>query len=156
MVFSPGAAIQAATSFGGAAIGQIGVAMDAQSEQDALRRNAVLARMAATAAIQRGQLLGSRVRTQAGKLRASQQAQFAQAGVAVGEGTAAQVEAETTALSEQDAQILRSNAAMEAFGFREKADQFDQAIKTSKRRTLISGVQSILGGSSGVASAFLK
>jgi len=155
MAIPVAAVVAGGAAAAGGIIGAIGAVLDSRSEIEALRRNAMLARMAADAAVRRGQILSSRARTQGGKLRADQQAAFAAGGVALGQGTPEQIKAETTALSEQDAQILRSNAAMEAFGFKEKAKQFQQDIKTSKRRALISGVQSILGGSAGVASAFL-
>lgn len=149
------AAIMAGGAILGAGIGAIGGVLDAQEEQAALRRNAILARMAATSAIQRGGILASNVRTAGGKLRGSQQAAFAASGVAVGQGSAADVDVETAALVERDAQIIQANAAMEAFGFRERERQFEQDIRGSKRRATIGGIQSVLGGSANVASALL-
>lgn len=151
----PGAVVQAAGAFAGGLLGAVGGAFDAELEQRSLRRNAVLARMAATSAIQRGSVLASNARTAGGKLRGSQQAAFAESGVAVGQGSAADVDLETAALVERDAQIIQANAALEAFGFTEKAGQFDESVRTSKRQAVIGGIQSVLGGSANVASALL-
>ena len=155
MALPVGSAVQAGGAFAGGLLGAVGGGFDAELEQAALRRNAILARMAATSAIQRGSVLASNVRTAGGKLRGSQQAAFAASGVAVGQGSAADVDVETAALVERDAQIIQANAAMEAFGFREKERQFEEGVRTSKRQAVIGGIQSVLGGSANVASALL-
>lgn len=94
----------------------------------------------------------------AGQAKASQRAALAANGIAVGEGSAAELQASTDIVKEMDVNQIRSNALSEAWGYRNKATNYlgesyaAEAQKTS--RGLQFGV-SLLNGASQVANNYM-
>lgn len=105
--------------------GQLGSGKAAKQAGDAegvrLDANAGVADDQATDAIARGAQDESRFRTQVKGVLGSQRAGFAGQGVKVDTGSAGAVTADVAHLGELDALTIRSNAAREAWGFRQQA-----------------------------------
>lgn len=93
-----------------------------QSNRRIGKANAQLADIAAQDAIQRGNMEAdkslARTRQQVGDQRAALAAQ----GVLVDSGTGADITNQTESLGALDAMTIKNNAAREAFGFRQQAD----------------------------------
>lgn len=101
-----------------------GIRRDSMLESDRLNVNAVIADRQAADALARGRESEMRARSDTHQLRGSQRAAMAAQGIDVGEGSALDIQSETTALGELDATAIRNNAAREAFGFKAQALDF--------------------------------
>ena len=122
------------------------------------RRNAVMAGYAAQDALDRGARDELTTRLQYKQIKGRQRAAFAANGVVVDEGSALDVVLDTVALGEFDALTVRSNAAKEAFNYREQADQFNSSAwmqtiagKDAQRAGYIGAAGTLLSGASSVA-----
>lgn len=80
--------------------------------------NARLSESAAQNAMYRGQRESGALTLKAGQLKGRQRAAMAANGVALGEGSAAEIMASTDTMKEMDANTLASNAVLEAWGYR--------------------------------------
>jgi len=94
----------------------------AESEAQLSDYNAQVAELQAQDAVTRGAEKESRFRTQVRGLIGSQRAGFAGAGVDVGYGSAADVQADAAFLGELDALTIKNNAAREAWGYQVQAE----------------------------------
>jgi len=95
--------------------------------------NAQVAELQAADALARGQDEESRFRSSVRGLIGSQRAGFAGQGVEVGAGSAADVQADTAFLAEQDVQNIRANAAREAWGFQVEAQDRRMAADVARK-----------------------
>jgi hypothetical protein len=124
-------------------------------EREALSRgemNALSAEQAASDAIERAQLPGSRARMQGSQIVGAQRAQLGATGVDVNVGSPTQLAAQTRVFSDLDEQIIRNNSAREAYGYRSKANMFRrdakeqaEAARTEKTTAMIGGMTNLLG-----------
>lgn len=93
----------------------------------------------------------------AGRAKSSQRAALAANGVALGEGSAAELTASTDIVKEMDVNTMTSNAVREAWGYRMKAADFEgQALmaEAQKQNKWLNFGVSLLGGASQVASSY--
>lgn len=86
--------------------------------------NAGMSDRAADDAVSRGETAASRARLKGKMVIGSQRAALAASGVDVNTGSAADVQADTAAMSALDAQTIKNNAAREALGYKTQALNF--------------------------------
>lgn len=127
---------------------QKGIAAKQAAEANAalLEENARTADQAGGDAVLRGRLLEGRVRTEGEQVANKQKTAFAAAGVDVKSGSALDVLGDTGMLSELDAQVVRSNAFREAWGYKTQASQFRRRAGMERQAGDNALVGSILGG----------
>lgn len=121
--------------------------------------NARIAELGAQQELYRGQQQVGALTLKAGQLKSSQRAAMAANGLALGEGSAAEVLASTDIMKEIDANTLIANAVRSAWGYRTQAVDFqNEAIM---KRAAASGIRpgmaaatSLLGGAGKVASSW--
>lgn len=127
----------------------------ADSQADALRRNAVFLGNAAADARVRGAIEADQVRVQGQQLIGTQRAAQAASGGVVDEGSNALIQQDTAQFAELDALTISNNAAREAYGYEvQQVDALDTArnLRRQGRRGVLT---SVLGGAlQGGASAF--
>lgn len=92
------------------------------------------ANFAAADAVDRGNQQVGRIRKQGTDLVAAQRGAYANSGVDPTVGTAADVQADTATITEQDARTATNNAAREAWGFRQQAAKFEQEKRLEESR----------------------
>lgn len=119
------AAIMFGLKAGADVIGGIGEA-NAQREQAKYQEhmyevNAKLAEDQGKDAIQAGDLEANKLESKAGALRSTQRVSYANQGVDVNTGAAAETQADTVALSKLDALTIKNNAWRQAWGYRVEA-----------------------------------
>lgn len=121
--------------------------------------DATLADQQATDAIARGHEAEMRQLGATRSLVGSQRAAFAAQGIDANSGSAAKVQADTTALGELDALTIRNNAAREAYGYQMEAADYRtrgalalaagktqaQAYNNQSYATLLSGAMDMYG-----------
>jgi hypothetical protein len=105
----------------------------AESEAQRDEYNAQVAELQAEDAVTRGAEEESRFRTGVRKLIGSQRAGFAGQGVAVGSGSAADVQADAAYLGELDARQIRANAQRQAWGFSVQAEDLRMAADVARK-----------------------
>lgn len=103
----------------------------AQSQKESLnyqsavaRNNAQLSEWQAQDSIRRGQEEEQRQRMMTAQLKGKQRVGFAASGIDISEGSAAQIQADTDWMGEQDALTIRDNANREAWGLRNQSQQY--------------------------------
>lgn len=116
---------------------QIFTAMDEQNAEhrannEQLRRERSQADRAIEGAIEKGAYESGRQRIMGAQLGAKQRTAYANSGVDASTGTAAAVQADTSALSELDAQRASVNAAREAWGYKEQRKQSEQEYENRR------------------------
>lgn len=138
---------------------QGGLAVDSgitqgREERRQLLNNQAAAEDAAALALQRGAGEAALARKQARRLAAHQGLAFRGAGVDATTGTAADLQLETEALGELDAQTIENNAAIEAFGFKKHGMDFNRqaGLSSSRRNREMAGT--IIGSASNIAGAW--
>jgi len=104
-----------------------------ESEAAQLDYNANVAELQAADATKRGAEEEQRFRTQVKGLIGSQRAGFGGQGVKVDNGSAADVQADTRYLGEQDALTIRHNAAREAWGYQVQAEDLRQGAAIKRK-----------------------
>jgi hypothetical protein len=114
---------------GGAIAGQM---QEHDFAQKTAGQNAGMAESAAKTAYERGAQQEMQSRMKYGAQRGDQAAAFGASGVAVGSGSAIDVLANTDALSDYDAKVIRNNAAREAWGYSTQAKTFRDTEKRLK------------------------
>jgi hypothetical protein len=119
-----------------------------------LQQNETLAKRAAGDALLRGNQQAGRTRVKGTQLIGQQDVAYANSGVDPTQGSAAQTMANTSALTELDAQTQQNNAAREAWGFGKVADKYNrmQGYENTNYTykqigTFLNGVGSMFGGS---------
>lgn len=105
----------------------------AESQAQQYEFNAGIADLQAQDAAQRGLEEEQRFRTQVRGLIGTQRAGFAGQNVVVGDGSAADVQADSARLGELDAQQVRANAQREAWGFQVQADDLRMGAKVARQ-----------------------
>jgi hypothetical protein len=136
---------------GGASQAGMAVAQEGADLQAAVTKNrrtnlAITAGM--QAAREKGDYQVQKINAQGTQLAAQQKSAYTNSGVDASSGTAAQVQANTAALSALDAQTAANNAAKEVWGFRQGRVQADENLaqeSDNARRKMWGG---ILGGMS--------
>ena len=115
--------------------------------------NARVAVFQALNAVERGQRNESRLRLAVRGIIGAQRSAFAAAGVDVNTGSAAEIQADTAALGEQDALTIRNNAALEAWGYRTQAEISRYQAKVQKRAATFGVISTILGSGADILGA---
>lgn len=94
-----------------------------KGQQDLANHNAFIEELRADDAMARGRVAEDRHRLNTRRIAGATRASFAASGVVVDDpdSTAANVQVDIAKLAEYDIQTIRSNAAMEAWGFRSNA-----------------------------------
>lgn len=105
----------------------------AESQAQQYEFNAGIADLQAQDAAQRGLEEEQKFRTQVRGLIGTQRAGFAGQNVVVGDGSAADVQADSARLGELDAQQIRANAQREAWGFQVQADDLRMGAKVARQ-----------------------
>jgi len=104
-----------------------GNAQEAQAKE-----NAKAADVQARNAVLTGQIDEDRRRQQTRRMLATQRATFAANNVDMSSGSAADILGDTAAIGEQDALLLRANAAREAWGFKVDANNYGNQGRMAK------------------------
>ena len=118
--------IGALTSLAGTASSISGALSFAAAAKATAKRNALLAQQEAADAIQRGVLPAFRARLQGDALFGRQHAAYGASGVLAGWGSAGDVTSETRIFSAMDEQVIRNNAAREAYMLQTQAVRAQQ------------------------------
>lgn len=123
--------------------------------------NARIAETGAKTELARGQAEYARHTLQAGHLKSAQRAALAANGVALNEGSAAEILAATDIMKEIDAQTIEENAMRNAWGYRSQATDYrNQALMSQAQASGISptgaGLQTLLGSAPMVAEYWDK
>jgi hypothetical protein len=95
-------------------------------ETRAADQNRQIAGAAAQSADERGAQQEEQSRLKYGAIKGNQATAYGASGVAVDSGSPTEAMANTQAMSDYDAKVIQNNAAREAWGNRQKADQFQQ------------------------------
>lgn len=123
--------------------------------------NAKIAEWQAQDALQRGAKTEQRQRLQTAQLKSSQRARLAANGVALDEGSPLSILQDTDYMGEMDARTIQSNAAREAWGYRNQAAGYasDSAMLRSRsdaESPLLAGTSSLLTGAGSVAASWYR
>lgn len=105
----------------------------ANSEADLQDYNAKVADLQARDAVVRGSEEESRLRTQTRGIVGTQRAGFAASNIDVGFGSAVDVQADASYLGELDALTVRNNAAREAWGFQQSAEDLRRRATIARK-----------------------
>lgn len=130
----------------------------AQSKANIARLNAQMMEWQAQSRLHANTKDQVRLTMQAGKTKASQRAALAANGVAVGEGSAAELQASTDIIKEIDSNQLTENARREAWGMRMQAANYEgQALMAEAKKQNKWDVfgTTLLGGASQVANQYM-
>jgi hypothetical protein len=125
----------------------------AQANQRMLEQEADALDKQAGMVLEKGDFDATQIRLQTVKLQGEQASSYAAQGVSTATGSAALVDAATLRLSEEDVKRIKLNAAMDAWGIRNKATATrfaaDQPLRDARLFTL---GKALHGGSSVAAS----
>lgn len=130
----------------------------AQSQANIARLNAQMMEWQAQSRLHANTKDQVRLTMQAGQTKASQRAALAANGIAVGEGSAAELQASTDIIKEIDSNQLTANARREAWGMRMKAAQYEgQALmaEAQKKNKWLTFGTTLLSGASQVANSYM-
>lgn len=108
----------------GGAMGGVAAGAAGKANQRLAEFNAGIADMQADDAITRGNSAITRSRGKTKQLIGSQRARLAAQGVDINSGSAAEVQADASAIGEMDAMTIANNAAREAWGYKVKAADY--------------------------------
>ena len=130
----------------------------AQSQANIARLNAQMMEWQAQSRLRSNEKDQVRLTMQAGQTKASQRAALAANGIAVGEGSAAELQASTDIIKEIDSNQMTANARREAWGMRMQAAQYEgqslMAEAQKKNKWLTFGT-TLLQGASQVANSYM-
>ena len=152
----------------GVAMQGIGTYFSAATQKENLRAqaamaevNARIAEMGAQSALRSGQYEVGRLTLQAGQLKGRQRAALAGSGVAMGEGSAREVQASTDVMKDIDKNALLANAVSQAWGHRmQGVNHQNEAIYARANakgiNPLMQAGTSLLGGATQVASSWFQ
>ena len=130
----------------------------AQSQANIARLNAQMMEWQAQSRLHANTKDQVRLTMQAGQTKASQRAALAANGIAVGEGSAAELQASTDIIKEIDSNQLTANARREAWGMRMQAAQYEgQALmaEAQKKNKWLTFGTTLLNGASQVANSYM-
>jgi hypothetical protein len=146
MAASAALAVMAASSATGAYAQSRAQKAEANFKKAQGEQNARLADMQAADAEKRGNKEANNYMRKVRGVVGSQRAALAASGVDIGSGSALELQADTEALGEYDAAVIRNNAAREAWGYQAQATNFRNqakfdymAGKYASRNTLLTG-----------------
>lgn len=140
------AAVAGFMAIAGSAVSAYGQYQAGKAGEKLGEYNAQIGEMKAKDALERGEWNIRRLNEDTRKLIGSQRVAFAASGVDITDpdSTAANVFADTAALSELDAQTIRMNAQREAWGHRAQAENDRMAGKIAKREGQYAAVGTLL------------
>lgn len=138
---------------GSSVVQAIGQKKQGNSANEAAKFNAKVAEQQAEDAVLRGHDEETRFRQGVRMLVGSQRADFAGQGVDVSQGSAADVQADAAFLGELDAQKIRTNAALEAWGYRQQAESFRRGGQAASSAANWNVASTALGGATSVVAA---
>ncbi|HWV38856.1 MAG TPA: hypothetical protein VN033_10320 [Vulgatibacter sp.] len=130
----------------GAGVQAYGQHQQGQEAARAAEANRRFSLIAAGDAVQRGQLEAGRARLAGSQVIGEQRAAFGASGIDPSTGSAAALAADTRAASELDAAIIANNAAREAWGYRNQADELARQAAGARRAGNMAAAGSLLGG----------
>lgn len=140
-----------------AGLGGIGNLMNAsaearENEQLAAqaRRNAIRAEYAAMDAEQRGAAEAGKIQMEGSRVIAEGRVATAASGIELDSPVALNVANTTRAYSALDALTAKSNAAREAWGYRQEAEEYRKASKQAKRKSTLTPLSMFTGRSGGL------
>lgn len=130
----------------------------AQSQANIARLNAQMMEWQAQSRLRSNEKDQVRLTMQAGQTKASQRAALAANGIAVAEGSAAELQASTDIIKEIDSNQMTANARREAWGMRMQAANYEgQALMAEaqkKNKWDVFGT-TLLGGASQVSNSYM-
>lgn len=129
----------------------------AQSQANIARLNAQMMEWQAQSRLRSNEKDQMRLTMQAGQTKASQRAALAANGIAVGEGSAAELQASTDIIKEIDSNQMTANARREAWGMRMQAASYEgQALmaEAQKKNKWLTFGTTLLQGASQVANTY--
>lgn len=143
----------------GAILGGVGAVNDISDNvksqaatQAEIADNQKLAYVAADDALARGGKEAAKIRGNGTQLASAQSVAYANSGVDGTVGTAANVQADSRAMSELDALTVQNNAAREAWGFKRYGLKYGQQAQLEAARASNKQAATILGGVGKVAA----
>lgn len=149
----------ALSSMAGSYYGAKTTQINARAAAAIAETNARIAETGAQTALMRGQQQVAASTLKAGLLKSQQRVALAANGVALGEGSAAQLQASTDIMSGIDAQTIELNAIFDAWGYRTNAvnymnDALSQRALANSVSPFGAAMTSLLGSASGVSSVW--
>lgn len=141
-------AIAAYAAVASAGMSAYGSYASGKSQERLANRQAEIADAQAQDAIDRGQLAEERRRQQTRQQIGSQRAGFAAQGVDVNLGTPADVYSDTAAIGELDAQTIRRNAQLEAWGYKTGAQDTRARGELAAQQGTLNAAGTLLSGAS--------
>ena len=160
------ATVSLASQAAGAVTSTIGAYSSAQSQRSTLltqasiaESNARIAEMGAQSELLQGQREVGRLTLRAGQLKSRQRVALAANGVALGEGSAAELQASTDLMKEIDRNTVEANAVNAAWGRRTQATNFRNEARTARGTAgainpLLSAGTTLLSGAGSVAQSW--
>ncbi|MHC4996296.1 MAG: hypothetical protein ACYTGQ_14725 [Planctomycetota bacterium] len=135
------------------AVQLLGVGLEGASQMRAGREaeataeaNADIANMQAEAALRRGRVRAQQLRADVARPLSRQRVAASASGLDPGAGTALDLAGETARIGELDAQTIKTNAFLEAEGYRFAAKQQKRAARAAKHAGFLQGAGTLLGG----------
>jgi hypothetical protein len=119
-------------------------------EQNQAQHNADIASIAAKVALQKGRQQEFQSQQKYGSLVGQQKTAYGASGVVANSGSAAAAIAQTRALGEYDAAVIKNNAYREALGYRSQrtqALQRKQMLEAGREALWVGGIANIFGAS---------
>lgn len=144
------------------AFGSIGVTKHnnaiAQSQANIARLNAQMMERQAQGVLRSAEKAIVTKTMQAGQVKSTQRARLAANGIAVGVGSAAEIQASTDIIKEIDKNQIKSNAVADAWGYRMKAVGYegDALMAMAKKQSAaLNFGTTLLGGASQIANNYM-
>ncbi len=138
---------------GGIAIAGVGTALSASAAKgrgayakSIADRNARMAEIQAADSVSRALLPAVRARMRGGQVIGVEEAHYGASGVLVGVGSPGDVTLQTRIFSNLDEEVIRTNAALEAFGYRTKAQAYRQEGEYAEAQVKNEVFASVIGG----------
>lgn len=130
----------------GAAVAGASTYMAARGQRKISEANARIARQQAIEAGRIGEVEEAAHRARVSRLVGLQRALVGASGVTVGEGTTADLEADTYMLGELDALTIRNNAYRQAWGYRALAMDYGFRARMARTQGILGTAATTLGG----------
>jgi len=140
------AAALAGLSLAGAYMDSVALSEQAASEELNARLEADVLRTNARLRIKAGDEEAHAFMKKAARFKGEQRAALAASGVSVDYGSAAQIQEETAIMAAQDAERIKNNATMEAFGYKSKANQLELQGRVTGAGLRAKAGATLLGG----------
>lgn len=144
-------AISATMAAVGAVTSAVGAAQKGAATANAARYNSGVANGAAADAVQRAGITGFRAQMKGSALVAAQRTETAATGSDVDAGSAEAIQGDAKLITQMDEDLIRNNAARDAYGYRTKGQQFQQEARYAQQEATQSELGSFIGGIGKVA-----